>query len=143
MDARLDCLRGPVELAAGMALVQTRAGDQPPDDLGLLPTRPAQEADGRLDDEACRSWIKENVRSQTGMRGLGGRVLADDDDEDDFDKDPQRRSPLEGARREGRAELERMRSGTGKKLSSSSSSPRSRTSGGFSNAIHRTLSQAT
>jgi hypothetical protein len=39
-----------------------------------------QEADGTLDEAACREWILANVRVQTGSRGLGGRVAADDAD---------------------------------------------------------------
>ena len=47
-----------------------------------------QEPDGRLNEDACRAWIRENVRAQTGSRGLGGRVLADDDaDEDNLDRE--------------------------------------------------------
>jgi hypothetical protein len=36
-----------------------------------------QTADGTLDEEACREWIRANIRAQTGSRGLGGRVLAE------------------------------------------------------------------
>jgi hypothetical protein len=72
-----------------------------------------QEADGRLDEGECRDWIKANVRAQTGMRGLGGRVLADDDDEDDLDPKEHSAARLLKARADkAELELERMRGGT-------------------------------
>jgi hypothetical protein len=38
------------------------------------------ETDGRLDEAACRAWIRENVRVQAGLRGQGGRMAAGEDD---------------------------------------------------------------
>ena len=68
--------------------------------------------DGRLDEDACRAWIRENVRSQTGMRGLGGRVLADDDDTDEFDTDHSAARLLRARAEHAELELERMKGGT-------------------------------
>ncbi|HEY7229551.1 MAG TPA: hypothetical protein VH558_04195 [Pseudolabrys sp.] len=73
-----------------------------------------QEPDGCLDEGKCRAWIKANVRAQTGMRGLGGRVLADDDDNDaDVDSKEHSAARLLKARADrAELELERMRGGT-------------------------------
>ena len=68
--------------------------------------------DGRLDEAACRAWIKENIRSQTGMRGLGGRVLADDDDADEFDKDHSAARLLRARAENAELELAQMKGGT-------------------------------
>jgi hypothetical protein len=71
-----------------------------------------QEPDGTLDEDVCREWIRQNVRSQTGMRGLGGRVLADDDDADEFDTDHSAARLLKARAEKAELELERMKGGT-------------------------------
>jgi hypothetical protein len=72
-----------------------------------------QQPDGTLDEDACREWIRQNIRSQTGMRGLGGRVLADDDeDTDDFDKGHSAARLLKARAEKAELELERMRGGS-------------------------------
>jgi hypothetical protein len=71
-----------------------------------------QEADGTLDEDACREWIRQNIRSQSGMRGLGGRLLADDVDDDEFDTDHSAARLLKARAEKAELELERMKGGT-------------------------------
>ena len=40
-----------------------------------------EQPDGRLDEAACREWIRQNVRVQAGMGGQGGRVAAGEGDD--------------------------------------------------------------
>jgi hypothetical protein len=69
-----------------------------------------QEPDGRLDEDACRDWIRDNIRPQTGMRGLGGRVLVHDDDIDAKEHSAARLLKARADRAE--LQLERLKGGT-------------------------------
>ena len=72
-----------------------------------------QEPDGRVDEDTCRDWIRDNIRAQTGMRGLGGRVLVDDDeDEDNLDREHSAARLLKARADKAELELERMKGGT-------------------------------
>src|SRR5262245_60150301 len=78
-----------------------------------------QLADCRLDEDACRAWIKENVRPHVTDHGTGGHIgAADADDDDDALADAEIDIARERARwqkaRADRAEIEvaRMRGGS-------------------------------